>query len=80
MAMEQKGLDRITFNPMVMGGRACIRGMRITVGTVLGLVAANRSRTEILALYPYLEDEDITQSLRYAKWMADDKDLPIQRA
>jgi uncharacterized protein (DUF433 family) len=61
-----KTLERITFNPKVMGGRACIRGLRVTVGTVVGLLASGHDRAEILKLYPYLEEEDISQSLRYA--------------
>lgn len=65
---------------MVMGGRACIRGMRITVGTVLGLLASDVSKEEILRLYPYLEDADISQALNYARWMAEDREIPIQRA
>jgi uncharacterized protein (DUF433 family) len=56
-------LDRITFDPAVMGGRACIRGMRVTAGTIVGLVASGHSREEILEAYPYLEDEDIRQAL-----------------
>jgi uncharacterized protein (DUF433 family) len=56
---------RITFNPEIMGGKACIRGMRVTVGTVLGLLAAGRSREEILEAYPYLEPEDIGECLGY---------------
>jgi len=63
-----------------MGGRPCIRGMRITVSTVIGLLAAKRSRAEILALYPYLEDEDITAALDFATRLTGDKDLPIERA
>ena len=61
-----KSLDRITLDPAVMGGKACIRGMRVTVGTVVGLLAAGRSPAEILDAYPYLEQEDIDQSLAYA--------------
>lgn len=57
--------NRITFDPNVMGGKACIRGIRVTVGTVVGLVAAGYSNTEILNAYPYLEEEDIRQSLSY---------------
>lgn len=59
-------LDRITLNPLVMGGKPCVRGMRMTVGTLVGLVAAGRTTAEILALYPYLEAEDIRQALSYA--------------
>jgi len=61
-------LTRITFNPAVMGGKPCIRGMRVTVGMLVGLVAAGRSTAEILQAYPYLEAEDIKQALQYAAW------------
>lgn len=61
-------LDRITRNPAVMGGKPCLRGMRVTVGTLVGLVASGRSNSEILAAYPYLEEEDIRQALAYAAW------------
>ncbi|MBM4278147.1 MAG: DUF433 domain-containing protein, partial [Deltaproteobacteria bacterium] len=54
-----KTLDRITFNPGVMGGKPCIRGLRVTVGTIVGLMASGRTKDEILKLYPYLEPEDI---------------------
>lgn len=64
--------DRITFDPQVMGGRACIRGMRISVSLVLNLVANGMSADEILAEYPDLEVEDVQQSLRYAAWLAED--------
>lgn len=63
-----QNFNRITFNPNVMGGKACIRGMRVTVGTVVGLVASGYSNTEILNAYPYLEEEDIRQSLSYTAW------------
>ncbi|MBL7956131.1 MAG: DUF433 domain-containing protein [Flavobacteriales bacterium] len=75
-----KTLDRVTIDPAVMGGRPCIRGMRITVGVVVGLVAAKHSREEIIALYPYLEDEDITQALQLAAWSASEREIPIHRA
>jgi uncharacterized protein (DUF433 family) len=64
--MVWPGLDRITFSPQVMGGKACIRGMRVTVALVLNLVANGLSTTEIIAAYPYLEAEDIQQALRYS--------------
>ena len=66
------GFDRITFAPNVMGGRACIRGMRVTVALVLNLVANGMSIERILEPYPYLESEDISQSLRYAAWLAEE--------
>jgi uncharacterized protein (DUF433 family) len=75
-----KTLDRITFNPKVMGGRACIRGLRVTVGTIVGLFASGHGRAEILKLYPYLEEEDISQALRYAAWRLEEAELPIEPA
>jgi uncharacterized protein (DUF433 family) len=58
--------DRITFDPNVMGGKACIRGLRITVSTVLGLVASGMTTEQIIADFPYLEPDDVKQSLEYA--------------
>jgi uncharacterized protein (DUF433 family) len=75
-----KTLDRITFNPNVMGGRPCLRGLRVTVGAIVGLIAAGRTRAEILKLYPYLEEEDIAQALKYAAWRAEEVELPVQPA
>ncbi len=69
--------DRITFDPAVLGGKPCIRGQRVTVGTVLGLLAVGRSRDEILKAYPYLEPEDIDQSLAYAAWRMEERDVPL---
>lgn len=63
-----KHLTRITLDPAVMGGRACIRGLRVTAGTILGLLAAGRTREEILKAYPYLEAEDLNEALAYAAW------------
>ena len=59
-------LKRITFNPEIMGGKPCIRGMRVTVGMIIGLIAAGHTRQEILDMYPYLESEDIEEALHYA--------------
>ena len=70
-------LDRITFNPNVMGGKPCIRGMRVTVGMIVGLVASGCSNTEILDAYPYLEEEDIRQSLTYAAWRVQETEVPL---
>lgn len=75
-----KQLDRITFDPNVMGGKPCIRGLRVTAGTIAGLVAAKHSTDEILTLYPYLEDEDITQALRYCAWRAEEMEVPLATA
>ena len=70
-------LDRITIDPSVMGGKACIRGMRVTVGMVIGLLAAGHSHAEILEAYPYLEREDIDQSLAYAAWRLEEREVPL---
>ena len=72
-------LPRITRDPAVMGGKPCIRGMRVTVGTVVGLVAAGRTRDEILGEYPYLEAEDIVQALSYAAWRAQEFEVRLGR-
>ena len=69
-------LERITFDPQVMGGRPCIRGLRVTVGTVVGLLAAGHTREEILRAYPYLEAEDLREALAYAAWRAEEIELP----
>ena len=69
--------DRITHDPRQMGGKPCIRGMRVTVGMVLGLLAANRSRDEILKAYPYLEAADIDQCLAYAAWRMEEREQPL---
>ncbi len=71
-----KNLDRITFDPLVMGGKPCIRGMRVTVGTVVGLVATGYTKAEILKAYPYLEEGDIQQALQYAAWRAEEIEIP----
>jgi len=64
--------NRITFDPNIMGGRACIRGMRITVSLILNLVSNSMTAKEIVKEYPSLEEEDIRQSLQYAAWLADE--------
>jgi uncharacterized protein (DUF433 family) len=69
--------DRITFDPAVMGGKPCIRGMRVTAGTVVGLVAAGRTRDDILRAYPYLEPADIDQALAYAAWRLEERESPL---
>jgi uncharacterized protein (DUF433 family) len=73
-------LDRITQQPDVMGGKACIRGMRVTVGMVVGQIGAGRSTDELLADYPYLEHEDIMQALRYAAWRTEEREIQIASA
>jgi uncharacterized protein (DUF433 family) len=73
-------LTRITLNPEVMGGKPCIRGLRVTVGTVVGLLASGHSIADILKAYPYLEEEDIREALAYAAWRAEEVELPLNRA
>lgn len=68
---------RITFDPAVMGGKACIRGLRVTAATLVGLVASGKTTAEILDAYPYLEAEDITDALEYAAWRAQEQELPL---
>lgn len=67
-------------NPQVMGGKPCIRGLRVTVGTVVGLFASGYSPDEILKLYPYLEAEDLPEALAYAAWRAEEIELPLVEA
>jgi uncharacterized protein (DUF433 family) len=80
MGTKEASMDRfsrITLDPAVMGGRACIRGLRVTVGTVIGLLAAGRSRDEILSAYPYLEPADIDEALAYAAWRLEEREVPL---
>lgn len=72
-------LQRITLDPAVMGGRPCIRGMRVTVGTIVGLLAAGRTEEEILKAYPYLEKEDLREALVYAAWRSAEIEVPLGR-
>ena len=68
--------DRITFDPEAMGGRACIRGMRVTVATIMDQIAEGASIDDVLAEYPYLEREDVQQALSYASWLTRDEVIP----
>ncbi len=70
-------LSRITRDPAVMGGKPCIRGLRVTVGTVVGLVASGHTDDEILREYPYLEPGDIREALAYAAWRAEEVEVPL---
>ncbi len=78
MAIIMQLLDRITSNPDTMGGKPCIRGMRVTVGTIVGLLAAGRSAEDVLAAYPYLEPADIQAALAYAAWRSEEIDVPLK--
>lgn len=71
-------LARITHDPAVMGGRPCIRGLRVTVGTIVGLLASGRTADEILRAYPYLEPEDVNAALSYAAWRSEEIEVPLK--
>ena len=70
-------IARITHDPAVMGGKPCIRGLRVTAGTVLGLLASGHTRERILEAYPYLESEDIDAVLAYAAWRLEEREEPL---
>jgi uncharacterized protein (DUF433 family) len=70
-------LDRITQNPAIMGGKPCIRGLRVTVGMIVGQIGAGTTIEALLAEYPYLEREDVMQALRYAAWRAEEREVPL---
>ena len=72
--------DRITRDPAVMGGRPCIRGRRVTVGMIVGQIGAGITIDDLLVDYPYLDREDIMQALRYAAWLAEDRDVTLASA
>ena len=69
--------DRITFDPHVMGGRACLRGTRVTVALLVNLTANGMSPEGIVAAYPYLEVEDVAAALHYAAWLAEESVQPL---
>ena len=68
-------LTRITIDPEVMGGKPCIRGMRVTVGTIVGFIATGKTVENVLAEYPYLEHEDVMEALSYAAWRVEEKEI-----
>jgi len=72
-----EGFARITIDSAVMGGKPCIRGLRVTVGTLVGLVATGHSNEEILKAYPYLEPDDLREALTYAAWRAEEMEVPL---
>lgn len=75
-----KAFDRITQSPEIMGGRPCIRGLRVTVGMIVGQIAAGQNIDQVLADYPSLEHEDILQALRYAAWRAEEREVVLASA
>ena len=75
-----KNLERITLNPEIMGGKPCIRGLRVTVGTIICLLASGVTAEEILKMYPYLQQEDIMAALSYAAWRSEEIEVPLATA
>jgi len=78
--MEDGMFERVTRRPDVMGGKACIRGLRVTVGMIVGQIGTGRTIDKLLADYPYLEREDILQALRYAAWRAEEREVALSPA
>ncbi|MBX7186071.1 MAG: DUF433 domain-containing protein [Vicinamibacteria bacterium] len=76
--MAHQATERITHDAAVMGGRPCIRGMRVTVGAIVGLLATGKTEDEVLAAYPYIEREDIHAALAFAAWRSEEVDLPLK--
>ena len=75
-----KPFMRITLDPTVMGGKPCLRGLRVTVGTLVGLMAQGHTAAEILRAYPYLEEADLREALAYAAWRTEEAELPLGQA
>jgi uncharacterized protein (DUF433 family) len=71
-------LARITHDPKVMGGRPCIRGQRVTVGTIVGLLASGKTVEDVLRAYPYIDRLDVQAALAYAAWRAEEIDVPLK--
>ena len=72
-----KNLERITLDPAIMGGKPCIRGLRVTVGTIIGLLASGLNNDDILKMYPYLQHEDLIAALSYAAWRSEEVEVPV---
>jgi uncharacterized protein (DUF433 family) len=80
METDMQDFDRITLSPDKMGGRACIRGLRVTVGMIVGQIGSGQTIDDLLVEYPYLERADVLQALRYAAWRTDERDIPLAAA
>jgi uncharacterized protein (DUF433 family) len=77
MSLAMNEFTRITQNPAVMGGKPCIRGLRVTVGMIVGQIGAGRSIDQLLVDYPYLQREDVLEALRYAAWRAQEREIDL---
>jgi uncharacterized protein (DUF433 family) len=80
MSFAMSDFTRITQNPAVMGGKPCVRGLRVTVGMIVGQIGAGRSIDQLLADYPYLQREDVLEALRYAAWRAQEREIDLAAA
>jgi uncharacterized protein (DUF433 family) len=80
MSFAMNEFTRITQNPAVMGGKPCIRGLRVTVGMIVGQIGAGRSIDQLLVDYPYLQREDVLEALRYAAWRAQEREIDLAAA
>ena len=80
MSFAMNDFTRITQNPAVMGGKPCIRGLRVTVGMIVGQIGTGRSIDQLLADYPYLQREDVLEALRYAAWRAQEREIDLAAA
>jgi uncharacterized protein (DUF433 family) len=80
MSFAMNDFTRITQNPAVMGGKPCVRGLRVTVGMIVGQIGAGRSIDQLLADYPYLQREDVLEALRYAAWRAQEREIDLAAA
>jgi uncharacterized protein (DUF433 family) len=80
LGMSTPDLNRITQDPQVMGGKPCVRGLRVTVGTIVGLLASGHTHEEILKEYPYLERDDIQAALSYAAWRSEEVEVPLSNS
>jgi uncharacterized protein (DUF433 family) len=80
MSFAMNDFTRITQNPAVMGGKPCIRGLRVTVGMIVGQIGAGRSIDQLLADYPYLQREDVLEALHYAAWRAQEREIDLAAA
>ena len=72
--------DRISQNPEVMGGKPCIRGLRVTVGMIVGQIGAGRTIEDLLVDYPYMKRDDVMEALRYAAWRSEEREVTLAQA
>jgi uncharacterized protein (DUF433 family) len=76
--VQRHAFPRITLDPAVMGGKACVRGLRVTVGAIVGLIASGETVHGVLKAYPYLEEADVREALSYAAWVLQERDVVLR--